>query len=83
MALGAHLGELGRPQRVQRKEVGKDVTEGERLGNEGHLALKLEGWAGEGRVEHLTWGTLQSHLLQMISQRYWVTTGGTWLERDV
>lgn len=70
VALGAPLGELVRPQRVQRKEVGKDETEGETLGNEGYLALKLEGWAGEGRLEHLTWGTLQSHLLKIISQPY-------------
>ena len=71
-ALGAPLGELVRPQRDHRKEVGKDEAEGEPLRHEGYLALKLEGWAGEGRLEHLTWGTLQAHLLKMISQPYWM-----------
>ena len=32
LALEAPLGEVGRPRRVQRKEVGKDETEGEPLG---------------------------------------------------
>lgn len=64
------LGEVVTPQKVQRKEVRKDETEGEPLRKQGYLALKLEGWAGEGGLEHLTWGTFQSHLLRMISGYY-------------
>lgn len=46
--------------------------EREPLGNKGYLALKLEGWAREGRLEHFIWVTLQAHLLKMISQPYWI-----------